>query len=191
MTRVIAAMRSMHGLPEPSPAKGRSKADAAEALEDAGDAYRESIRLCFLIYDVARLHRSAYDDFMRPLGITRLQWSILAELSRHDGMVQTKLAEMLDIKKTQVGVMLNKLESEGWVERRDDPLDKRVKRVYLVRPAHHIIHQMSVLAGQFGNRILGSLSVEQRKDLGSMLAMVKHDMVALGVSLGDDSDDDA
>lgn len=49
MARVIAAMRSMHGLPAPSPAKGRSKSNAVDGLEGASEAYRESIRLCFLI----------------------------------------------------------------------------------------------------------------------------------------------
>jgi MarR family transcriptional regulator for hemolysin len=175
MTKVMAKMRVLHGLePEqnsPSHISSHSVGSVSISAE-----HRESIRLCFLIYDVARMHRDAYDEFMKPLGITRMQWSVLAQLSRHDGLVQSKLSALLEVKKAQAGHILTALEDGGWIERREDPYDKRVKRVYLVRPAHHMIRQMSVLAGQYGNRILGSLSSEERKALGHILATVKSDL---------------
>ena len=38
------------------------------------------------------------DRALKPLGITRSQWWVLAFLSRHDGMTQTSLANDLDLK---------------------------------------------------------------------------------------------
>ncbi|MDB5971906.1 MAG: transcriptional regulator, MarR family [Hydrocarboniphaga sp.] len=176
MTKVMAEIRASHGLAEPvefSPAQRSAHPSNSDVSESE---HKESIRLCFLIYDVARMHREAYDEFMRPLGITRVQWSVLAQLSRHDGLVQTQLSELLEVKKAQAGAILTSLEAAGWVERRDDPYDKRVKRVYLVRPAHHVIRQMSILAGQYGSQILGSLSEEERAALARMLVTIKHDL---------------
>ena len=50
------------------------------------------LRLGFLIHDVSRLRRSAFDRVLKPLNVTRAQWWMLAYLSREDGMTQSQLA---------------------------------------------------------------------------------------------------
>ena len=57
------------------------------------------LRFGFLIHDVSRLRRVAVDRALKPLGITRAQWWVLAFLSRRDGMTQTALAADLDLTK--------------------------------------------------------------------------------------------
>ena len=51
-------------------------------------------RIGFLIHDVSRLRRTIVDKALKPMGITRPQWWVLANLSRHEGggMMQTELA---------------------------------------------------------------------------------------------------
>ena len=61
------------------------------------------LRLGYLIHDVSRLRRSAFDRCMKPLNVTRSQWWVLAYLSREDGMTQSRLAEELDIGKVAIG----------------------------------------------------------------------------------------
>lgn len=45
-------------------------------------------RLGFLMHDVSRLRRTAYDGYKKPLNITRSQWWVLIYLARHDVMIQ-------------------------------------------------------------------------------------------------------
>ena len=52
-------------------------------------------RLGFLMHDVSRLRRKVFDDVMKPVGVTRSQWWVMAHLSRHDGMSQSDLADVL------------------------------------------------------------------------------------------------
>jgi DNA-binding MarR family transcriptional regulator len=73
------------------------------------------------------------DRALRPLGITRTQWWVLAFLSRRDGMTQTALAADLDLTKVAVGGLLDRMEAAGFVERRADQSDGRARRVYLAR----------------------------------------------------------
>ena len=89
VTRAIATSRNPDYLPLGT---GRAVNGSAEDSlgAAASDASRDGIRLGFLIHDVSRMRRSAYDQFMKPLGITRAQWWVLAHLSRHDGMMQTQ-----------------------------------------------------------------------------------------------------
>ena len=64
------------------------------------------LRLGFLIHDVSRLRRSAFDRCLKPLNVTRSQWWVLAYLSREDGMTQSQLAIELDLGKVAVGGLI-------------------------------------------------------------------------------------
>jgi len=88
-------------------------------------------RLGFLVHDVSRLRRTVVDKALKPLGVTRSQWWVLANLSRHrgEGMMQTELANVLDIGKVALGGLLDRLEANGYIVRRADPVDRRAKRV--------------------------------------------------------------
>ena len=131
------------------------------------------LRIAFHIHDVSRMRRSAYDLIMKPLGITRAQWWVLAHLSRHDGMMQTQLADVLDVGKASVGSLLEKLEAGGYIERRADAVDKRARRVFMLRAAHQMMRKLTVAEAKFNDRILRGLSLKERKDLLRMLSHVK------------------
>ena len=91
------------------------------------------LRFGFLIHDVSRLRRIVIDRALKPLGVTRSQWWVLAFLSRRDGMTQTALAVDLDLTKVAVGGLLDRMEAAGLAERRADPNDGRARRVFLTR----------------------------------------------------------
>ena len=93
--------------------------------------FTASVSLGFLIHDVSRLRRIVIDRALKPVGITRSQWWVLSFLGRRDGMTQTALAADLDLTKVAVGGLLDRMESSGFVERRADQRDGRIKRVYL------------------------------------------------------------
>jgi DNA-binding MarR family transcriptional regulator len=125
------------------------------------------------------MRRSAYDQFMKPLGITRAQWWVLAHLSRHDGMMQTQLADVLEVGKASLGDVIEGLESGGWVERRPDPTDKRAKRVYLTKPAQSLIKRMTVMEHDFNSKILIDLSAPERAEMMRSLLKIKHAIARL------------
>jgi DNA-binding MarR family transcriptional regulator len=89
------------------------------------------LRFGFLIHDVSRLRRIVADRALKPLGITRSQWWVLAFLSRRDGMTQTALANDLDLTRVAIGGLLDRMELGGFIKRRADASDGRVRRVFL------------------------------------------------------------
>lgn len=146
------------------------------------DTEREGIRLSFLIHDVSRMRRSAYDQFMKPLGITRAQWWVLAHLSRHDGMMQTQLADILEVGKASLGDVVESLEASNLVSRRPDPSDKRAKRVYLTRSAQSLIKRMTVMEVDFNDQVFAELSSEERVSLSKLLLRIKSAVLRMTVS---------
>jgi MarR family transcriptional regulator, transcriptional regulator for hemolysin len=177
VTKAIAASRNAD-FPPATRTTGTGPVDDAlsSSINDVG---REGIRLGFLIHDVSRMRRSAYDQFMKPLGVTRAQWWVLAHLSRHDGMMQTQLADVLEVGKASLGDVIETLEAGGWVQRRPDPSDKRAKRVYLTKPAQGLIKRMSVLENEFNGQILSDLSNSERTELARALVKIKHALARL------------
>ena len=91
-----------------------------------------------VIADVARLLRTAFDRRVRTLGITRAQWLVLTRLHRHPGVSQSELADLMEVERASAGRMIDRLEANGWVERRAQNGDRRVKRVYLTPEAERV-----------------------------------------------------
>ncbi|QIL73985.1 MarR family transcriptional regulator (plasmid) [Diaphorobacter sp. HDW4B] len=136
-------------------------------------------RLGFLMHDVSRLRRTVFDDFMRPLNITRSQWWVLAYLSRHDGMIQSDLASVLELGKAALGSLIDRLEAAGLVRRGADETDRRAKRVYLSAAGASLIKEMRVLSNDMSERILDGLDDDTRHELADLLGRVKDNLLAI------------
>lgn len=169
------------------PASSASRRDERTASRHAGDAaaQQRDIRLGFLIHDVSRMRRSAFDSFMRPLGITRAQWWVIAHLSRQDGMMQIQLADILDVGKASLGTVIDRLEAAGLVERRPDPVDRRANRLFMTRKSHQMIDKMQAAERQFSDQSLGRLSAAEREELVRMLSLIRADLVDMNKDGGE------
>ncbi len=166
----------------PSKSAKQAKAVAPSTAPPAVKAQAEDnwdARLGFLMHDVSRLRRGVFDDFMKPVGLTRSQWWILAYLARHDGMIQSDLANLLDIGKAALGGLIDRLEASRFIERRPDDSDRRVKRIYLTTKGAKMITEIKVRSHEMSERILSGLDVESRHKLVDMLSLVKRNLQAV------------
>lgn len=144
--------------------------------EETADAHRRDRKLGFLLHDVSRMRRKAFDQFMKPLGITRAQWWVIAHLSRQDGMMQTQLADILEVSKTGLGNLIDRLEATEWVKRGADPTDKRVKRVYLARKSQQLLDNMRASERAFNEHVLRGLTGNDREILVQLLTVIKQSL---------------
>lgn len=99
----------------------------------------------FLLSDVARLMRRNFDRRVQALGLTQAQWRALTNLTRCEGCNQAKLAEALEVKPITLARLIDRLQANGWVERRPDPADRRAVRLYLTPKAQPLIEQLWAL----------------------------------------------
>lgn len=176
VTKAIAKARGTDELIAPLTSRSGGNDPIANDIDEVA---RSGIRLSFLMHDVSRMRRSAYDQHMKPLGVTRAQWWVLAHLSRHDGMMQTQLADVLEVGKASLGDVIESLETGGWVNRHPDPSDRRAKRVYLAKSAQALIQRMTQLEVEFNSRIFSALSLDERTTLFQSLTKVKLAIAAL------------
>jgi DNA-binding MarR family transcriptional regulator len=127
----------------------------------------------FLIGDVARAMRMAFDRRVADLGLTRAQWRALVRLIRQDGITQTELATLLDIERASAGTVIERLEAAGFVTRRREPSDRRVWRVFLTPKGSALVPVMSSRANALYGDIFRDLSREELGNLVRILSKVR------------------
>lgn len=144
---------------------------------NAPDANR--YRLGFLVHDVSRLRRTVVDKVMKPLGITRSQWWVLTNLSRNSRheMMQTELANVLDIGKVALGGLLDRLEAIGYVERKADPVDRRAKRVVMTAQGEQALEGIQVRATALNREMLDCVTVEEILFAEAVLHRMKRNLM--------------
>lgn len=163
-----------------------ARAKARAALPKPLDAENWDQRLGFLMHDVSRLRRTAFDDFVRPLGVTRSQWWVLAHLARHDGMIQSDLAKVLDLGKAALGGLVDRLETAELIIRRPDEIDGRAKRVFVSSKGYTLIAKMRIASHDMSERMLKGIRPTKRQALVDLLTVVRHNLVELKSEIGDE-----
>jgi len=127
----------------------------------------------FLLSDVARLMRTAYDRRVRKLGLTRSQWWVLNQLFRNPGVNQSELAEILEIQKPTLGRLLDRMEAKGWVRREQDAADRRAWRVHLTEAAEPAMRELREAAAELRRDALAGLSAAERERFVDTLLAIK------------------
>jgi len=85
---------------------------------------------------------------------------------------------MMEVEKATAGRMIDRLVANGWVERRAQPGDRRVKRVYLTPEAERVHKRIWRVAEDTVETALADLSGRESKQLFALLQRVKATLVS-------------
>ena len=127
----------------------------------------------FILNDVARLLRTAFDRRVKSLGLTRSQGWVLNHLFRNDGVTQSELADILQVEKATLGRLLDRLEAKGWVRRENHADDRRAKRVFLTEEVEPGLKAMRSAAAELRRDALAGLSAEDQTRFVDALLAIK------------------
>ena len=127
----------------------------------------------FIIQDVARLLRTAFDRRVKSLGLTRSQGWVLNHLFRNNGVTQTELADILQVEKATLGRLLDRLEAKGWVRRENHADDRRAKRVFLTDEVEPALRAMRAAAAELRRDALSGLAADDQTRFVDALLAIK------------------
>ena len=85
---------------------------------------------------------------------------------------------MMEVEKATAGRMIDRLVANGWVERRAERGDRRVKRVYLTPEAERVHKRIWRVAEATVDDALADLSARESKQLMALLQRVKKTLVS-------------
>jgi DNA-binding MarR family transcriptional regulator len=115
---------------------------------------------------------AAYKDFeenARRFGQAPRYYGLLGVIETNPGLSQTQLAECLHLVRASLVPILDKLTSDGLVERRSDATDKRVRRVWLTTKGKKLMSKLSVAARQHEARLMAGFSAKEKETFLQLL----------------------
>ena len=125
-----------------------------------------------LLTRAQKLLRTATDSAMQEHGVRIGQNLVLEALWDTDGLTPGDLAARLDVATPTVVNTAARMEAAGLLERRRDPDDRRLVRLYLTPKARAAEAPISAARREIAVRALASLTREERTHLESALTKI-------------------
>ena len=124
------------------------------------------------IFLLAKAYQRAHGIFknqLAPYGLTNLQHLVLEGLWHEEGQTAAELGKMLVLDKATLSGVIDRLVDGGWIEKRRDPRDRRVHRLYAAAKAAENKDALVTLRQRANADFLAVLPPEEQALLKRML----------------------
>jgi MarR family transcriptional regulator for hemolysin len=127
-----------------------------------------------LLFGTARAWRTKLDQRLRPLGLSQGKWRTLIHLSRSGNkLTQKQIADRMGIEEATLAGLLNRLQHDGWIERRKSPDDRRCKTIHLQRGSKPVLEKIFNTAHDLRAELIDDISQRDLEICFKVLSKVK------------------
>lgn len=119
-----------------------------------------------------RLLRTAADARLASHGVAAAGVGVLMRLIDEDGLSQTRLARLQSVEAPTMCRLVDRLERDGFVERRADPADRRTTRVYLTGRGREVATHGDRMVAELEKVAFADLDPGEAAVLGALLDRV-------------------
>jgi DNA-binding MarR family transcriptional regulator len=141
-----------------------------------------SITTGHLLAQVCRLVGNRRRRKLEAIGLYHAQGLILFRLWQEDGIPQRVLAEDLHITPPTASSTLQRMERDGWIDRRRDKDDQRMVRVYLTLKSKTLREEAHASFRALDNEMAAMLSGAELETLRQSLLKVRRYLIQAGGS---------
>lgn len=114
------------------------------------------------------------DRRLAEKGASLWNWVLLREAANADGSSQRALAGLMRIEPSTLVRHLDRLEADGYVERRPDPSDRRRLRVFVTPSGRARLKELHRVAQGMEDELRALLTREEVDVLGDVLLRIHH-----------------
>jgi DNA-binding MarR family transcriptional regulator len=136
--------------------------------------------LDFLLAQVSKLHRGRMHTLFEELGLYHGQPPLLFALWDQDGQTHRELAGRLHIQAATMTKMVQRMEKAGFLERRADPDDQRVSRVYLTDAGRNIREDVNQVFRRLEDETFADFVLEERVLLRRFFLQMRENLLRAG-----------
>jgi DNA-binding MarR family transcriptional regulator len=133
----------------------------------------------FLLKDISRRYVHRFEERARALRLTLPQCRVLVQLSMREGVSQAELAQRADLEPMTLVRVLDRMEADGWVERRSDPSDRRARCLYLTPAARPLVAEVWRLVDLTRSESVAGLSPEQVDEFIGLMEAIRCNLAAV------------
>jgi DNA-binding MarR family transcriptional regulator len=127
-----------------------------------------------MLAKVSRLVGGRMRAKLEKIGLPHAQGMILFHLWRQDGIAQNVLAQALHIRPPTATSTLQRMQRDGWVERRRDGKDQRIVRVHLTDKAKSLRKEANAMFIELDQELTSVLTDQERDMFMEILLKVHH-----------------
>lgn len=136
--------------------------------------------LARMLAKVSRLVGGRMRTLLVGIGLHHAQGLILSRLWHEDGQAQSALAQALHITSPTATNTLQRMERDGWIERRRDDRDQRVVRAYLTPRARALRKKAQATFRELDRELAAVLTEEERENLMAILQKIRRHLMRTG-----------
>ena len=138
-----------------------------------------SRQLGFLLKDTSRRYTRRFEERAQTLSLTLAQCRALLYLENNEGVSQKRLSELTELDPMSLVRILDRMEADGWVQRRFDPADRRAHTLWLTPKAKPVLEHIAHLIAEVRAETLHGLTNEERSKLIELLGRVHVNLSSL------------
>lgn len=102
----------------------------------------------------------AFGRRLQNEGITRIQWIALYYLKTKGKISQRDLSNLMYVKDSSIGRLIDRLEREGLVERERNDSDRRVILITLTKKGEQLISDLMHIGVEFNDDLISGIEEE-------------------------------
>ncbi|MEO7724953.1 MAG: MarR family transcriptional regulator [Chthoniobacterales bacterium] len=122
----------------------------------------------------ARTWRNKLDQRLRPLGLSQSKWTALVHLAAAEStLTQRELAALVGIEEPTLAGILHRLQSDGWIERKESATDRRCKTVHLSRNAKPVIEKIYSTARELRHELISDIPSDDLQTCMAVLSRIR------------------
>ncbi|MGZ4966677.1 MAG: MarR family winged helix-turn-helix transcriptional regulator [Chthoniobacterales bacterium] len=131
-------------------------------------------QLGMLLALTARAWRYHLDQRLRPLGLSIGKWTTLVHLARGgDKLTQKEVAARVGIEEPTLAGILDRLQHDGWIKRKNHVGDRRCKTVHLQPRAAIVLDNIFSTARGLREELLADIPKRDLEKCVSVLAKIQ------------------
>lgn len=133
----------------------------------------------FLISQLGFFASKGFMEALGPEGIGPREFLLMRFVDASEGRSQQALAERLGVPASRMVAMVDHLEEAGFVERRPDPQDRRVRGLHLTRKGRSVLERAGKIAIDYETRLCAGINREEREQLIDLLQKLQEGQTRL------------
>ena len=120
------------------------------------------------------MHRPmrGWNQFAKSTGLSMPQFSILMQLHYKGACGMSKISERFDVSAAAASQLVDKLVQAGYIERTEDPNDRRAKLLDLSPKGKQLVEQGINERYRWMGELTSSLSAEEQAQVGEALSIL-------------------
>jgi MarR family transcriptional regulator for hemolysin len=131
-------------------------------------------KIGLVLVETARAWRTKLDQRLRPLGLSQGKWTTLVHLAwGGDKLTQRELASRIGIEEATLAGLLDRLQTDGWVERKPSAHDRRCKTVHLQPRSKKILSEIFDAAHALRQELIAEIPQSQLETCMRVLTRIR------------------